>query len=127
MTKNELRNGMFVQLENGDWYMVSKGVEIGSLGYIDAFVNIQGGFMDMERYSNDLRRGSNGYSVKKVVKPEYFNYVLSQLIDGKTPDKFSEVKVLWERSNPKIIEVESLISKLQGQLEAAKAELEALR
>jgi hypothetical protein len=126
MTKSELRNGMLVKHRDGVISMVVKDAKM-IYGDVDFFVNLSDGcYIGIKDYNDNLEYGESKspYDIMEVSECNYIGNVIRGIKKG---GHFEGLNVLWTRSNPKVTEVESLIAKLQGQLEAAKGELEALR
>lgn len=116
MTKNELRNGMLVKHNNGHWGIIAD----------DKVIHYEWlSVLEMQSINNDLTYNDE-WDISLVAEVPMIA-LLGGVRSKENPEKLGGYNILWTRSNPKIAEVESLISKLQSQLEAAKEELEALR
>lgn len=120
---------MLAQLRNGGLCIVIKDVNRYD-GYSDFLIGTSTGYhFALNTYNEDLSDidGESQYDVVKVAECDYVGDAIRGIRDSKGLDDFNDVKVIWERSNPKVAEVETLIGKLQGQLAAAQEELGRLR
>jgi len=128
MRKDQLKTGMLVQVMNKNWYMVCNGAKKRRGEDIFLLNIVDGCYINSEKYSNDLEYdGTPGYQIVKVAECDFVGNVIRGIWGHKTPENFEGFTVIWERTDPKVAEVESLISKLQGQLKDAQEELGRLR
>lgn len=128
MKKDQLKTGMLVQIMNKNWYMVCNGAKKRRQDEIFLLNILDGCYISSESYSNDLEYdGSPGYQIVKVAECNFVGNVIRGIREHKSPENFKEFKVIWERTDPKVAEVEALVAKLQEQLREAQDELGRLR
>ena len=92
MKKSELKTGMWVEMRNGELYMVVKDVDTRMYGNQDIFFAGKSGFMTGDGYDelmmNDRTlRNSENYDIVKVHKKSPDRYLLSPEHKG---------ELLWE-------------------------------
>jgi tRNA(Phe) wybutosine-synthesizing methylase Tyw3 len=131
MNKVDLRNGMLAQMRDGAWGIIMKDAMMCG-EYQDVWVNIENGeWMRLSSYDNSMKYtnydSDEEYDIVKVAECDHVRKAINGIREERAVLDMEAVKVIWERSNPKVAEVESLIQRLQGQLKDAQEQLEALR
>ena len=115
MKKSDLKSGMWVELRNGNRYLIMTNVDTLYHGN-NRIVGIRdGGFQVFSKYSDDLLSGLlNSYDVMKV----FFNGGIT----GSTYS-FKNMPILWERKEHtelSISEIEEKLSLPSGTLRIKK-------
>jgi len=132
-TKDDLKTGMLVQTQNGNWYMVQLNTYVdGDSIYRDVIVNLSSGnYLCLRNYSIEFKElcGIDSLNFTKIVQVRYIGDIF-RAVRYNTPIEFiQEFKILWERpkENPKVNQLESLCLKLESQLEDAREELQKIK
>ena len=105
MKKSDLQNGMIVECENGDRFIVVKNfcehTNILPSGSRDVLLKFYGGYMTFSDYDEDLRiigEDEHGYSIAKVGYPKHIGCPIDAYI-----------KWMWERKKVTLTEDEKAI------------------
>jgi hypothetical protein len=124
-TKADLRTGMLVQLRNGDVCIVMFGVKEYD-DSTDLIVDVNdGNKLAIDEFDDDLTDADEDtqYDIVKVIECDYVGDVFRGIRQCKSPLGFTDVKVLYERPNPKVEQLKKRIDELKGELEKAEDEL----
>lgn len=92
MTKQDLKTGMWVELRNGDRYLVIKDCDTTYYGHQDIVFIKERSFTIGDGYTNDLIRidDNRGYDIVRVLASEEMD-VCACTYTGE------DLKVIWER------------------------------
>jgi hypothetical protein len=132
MVKSELRTGHVVQHKNGKVGIISLNGSDGKNHVIDWAWNSH---LDLDNYKEDMTWGkthrNENWDIEKVFDLGFMPIaeIFQAKADGdKDGKKFIEgKKVVFQRENPKVKELEGLVTKLQGQLTDAQSELRRIK
>lgn len=128
MTKGELKNYQLVQLRDGDWYVLFRDTGYGYYkDLLAGYGKIQQ--TNLDTHEDDLTYCDYSIDIMKVASANTLDILKGVLKkDCSTPaEQLSSFKVIWERKNHKVSQLESVVSNLQEQIQKAQDELKELR
>ena len=105
MKKSDIKNGMHVITKGGEEYVIVSVSAVYPSQIEKAhtiMANIDGGWMNFDKYTNDLRceSGNSDYDIKAVFEPKYYSATLMSVRSNYDYDKYNFIK-LWERPTVK--------------------------
>jgi hypothetical protein len=125
MTKAELKTGQVVKCRNGNLYLVQK--DFAREG--DQMLNLLfDGSANLSSWKEDLTYSNKDYDILEVRETNVEN-LFSQIKANTMNTCFPNYNLVWKREDedPKVKELEGLVSKLQGQLTDAQSELKRIK
>lgn len=100
MQKSDIKNGMHVITNNGEEWVILSDIHASSQTNNTACTIMArmdgGGWMNFDRYTNDLRcdSGDFDYEIQAVFKPKYYGVTLMSVRSAYSSYNFTK---LWER------------------------------
>ena len=125
MTKDDLKNGMLVQHKNGRWGFIQLATDYYGKQK-DLIIDYKWlSQLSVETLNEALEYGD--WTIQKIATVDYVGDLFHAIQDGAKVESIGGFKVIWERQNPKVQQLESLVSKLESQLKEAQDELKEIQ
>jgi hypothetical protein len=127
MKLQDLKTGMLVQTNDGNWRVVVRGICDTGYSYAkDRLVAINDGFtfVPLDKYYDDLIGNCSDWTINKVAT---IHYALDVFRGTNSVETLNGFKVIWQRKTDQEEQLENLINDLQNQLNNAQEKLKEIR